>query len=137
LDGQKIAEVFVNVFENAMHAMAQGGTLIVRTYTQTFVGVGSNVGASKIDRFKIGDPLVVVEVEATGTGIPPDKLNKIFEPFFTTKKTGEGTGLGLSVCKTIMDLHGGAIEIVNRDKGGARATITFRAEVETANPVVR
>ena len=128
LDGQKIAEVFVNVFENAMHAMAQGGTLTVRTFTKTFVG--SNLGDSKMDRFKIGAPLVVVEVEDTGTGIPPDKLGKVFEPFFTTKNAGGGTGLGLSVCKTIMDLHGGTIEIVNREKGGAKAVINFRAELE-------
>jgi two-component system NtrC family sensor kinase len=69
---------------------------------------------------------VVVQIEDTGSGIPEDKLDKLFEPFFTTKPVGSGTGLGLSVSKNIIELHGGTIKIANRtDACGVAVTITF------------
>jgi signal transduction histidine kinase len=82
------------------------------------------------DRFRPGSHLVTIEVLDTGSGIPEEMLGKVFEPFFTTKPTGQGTGLGLTVTKTIIDLHGGSIEIANRSEGGARVLITFNAECE-------
>jgi signal transduction histidine kinase len=74
----------------------------------------------------VGETLVVCEVDDTGEGIPEDKLPKIFEPFFTTKPTGSGTGLGLSVVKTIIDLHGASIDVRNLPDGGTRVTLMFR-----------
>ncbi len=126
-DRQKIEEVFINVFENAVHAMPGGGTLGVRSFSKIVTGFGENIGASNIDRFKMGDCVVVIEITDTGPGIPSDMLGKVFDPFFTTKPTGQGTGLGLSVSKTIMDLHGGAIEISNCEAGGASVVITIKA----------
>ncbi len=126
LDAPKINQVLVNLFTNALHAMPQGGVLTVRTYTRLLTGVGANVAGPKNESFRVGQTLVVVEVEDTGHGIPDDKLAKIFEPFFTTKPTGKGSGLGLSVVKTIMDLHGGTIDVRNLPAGGARLTLTFR-----------
>ena len=132
LDKQKITEVLVNLCENAIHAMPQGGTLSVRSFSKLLTGYGPNVGADSAGQFQIGGLVVVVEIEDSGMGIPLDKLNKVFEPFFTTKPTGQGTGLGLSVCKTIVELHRGTIEIENRQEGGARVTLTFRAHTEAA-----
>jgi PAS domain S-box-containing protein len=126
LDSPKINQVLVNLFTNALHAMPKGGTLTVRTYTKQLTGVGANVAGPNNESFRVGQTLVVVEVDDTGHGIPDDKLVKIFEPFFTTKPTGKGTGLGLSVVKTIMDLHGGTIDVRNLPTGGARLTLTFR-----------
>ena len=76
-------------------------------------------------RFQPGETAVVVEVEDTGSGIPEEPLSKVFDPFFTTKVVG-GTGLGLSVVREIIDDHGGAIGIGNREERGARVTILFK-----------
>ncbi len=66
-----------------------------------------------------------------GCGIAPEKLANIFDPFFTTKATGEGTGLGLTIARNIIDLHGGMIAIANREEGGVRSVIMLRAEPGT------
>ncbi len=131
VDRQKITEVLVNLFENAIHAMPGGGTLTVRTSSKTLTGFGSNIGGNMVDCFQIGDRVVVTEIEDTGQGIPADKLDKVFDPFFTTKPAGQGTGLGLAVCKTIVDLHRGILEIHNREEGGVRVTLTLKAAEDT------
>jgi PAS domain S-box-containing protein len=127
IDGAKISQVFVNVLTNALHSMHGKGMLGVRTYARQLTGVGANISGNRSETFRVGQQIVVVEIDDTGEGIPEDKLPKIFEPFFTTKPTGKGTGLGLSVVKTIMDLHGGTIDIFNRADGtGVRVTLMFR-----------
>ena len=127
LDGAKISQVFVNLLTNALHAMHGKGELTVRTYYKQLTGVGANVSGQQSESFRVGQRIVVAEIDDTGEGIPEDKLPKIFEPFYTTKPTGKGTGLGLSVVKTIMDLHGGTIDIFNRADGtGVRVTLMFR-----------
>jgi len=127
LDRNKSEQVFVNIFLNAIHAMPEGGTLTIKTYTKQLTEVGHNVGSRKADDFSIGETVVMAEVEDTGTGIPKDQLSEVFDPFFTTQSTGKGTGLGLTVTKKIIDLHGGTINIGNRKEGGARVTIMFKA----------
>jgi PAS domain S-box-containing protein len=126
VDPDKMNQVFVNLLTNAFHAMEQGGQLTVRTYSKQLTGVGSNISDVRSESFRVGETLVVAEIDDTGVGIPEDKLTKIFEPFFTTKPTGKGTGLGLSVVKTIIDLHGATIDLRNLPDGGARVTLMFR-----------
>ncbi len=128
LDRHKIEQVFVNLFMNAIQAMPAAGMVTIRTYAKHLTRFGSHVGRRKTDQFRIGETIVVAEVEDSGTGIPPDKLKRVFDPFFTTKPVGQGTGLGLSVTRKIMELHGGIIEVRNRPAGGARVTLTFKAE---------
>ena len=127
LDPFKIQQVFVNLFMNAIQAMPDGGTLTVRTRAEEVAPHRDHLPRLP-DSFRPGEAIVVAIVEDTGTGIPADKLSKVWDPFFTTKGVGRGTGLGLTVTRKIIDLHGGAIGIANREPRGARVTLVFKAE---------
>lgn len=103
-DHIQLEQVVINLVVNARDAMPGGGRVKIRT---------SNVGAQEAATFNYrGMPAadyVLIEVEDTGTGIPPEVLAKIFEPFFTTKDIGKGTGLGLSTVYGIVKQTGGFI----------------------------
>ncbi|HVV63524.1 MAG TPA: response regulator [Pseudolabrys sp.] len=104
VDISQFEQVIVNLAVNARDAMPDGGTLTIRT---------SNVPAAESSNFGYkGMPIadyVLVEVADTGSGIPPEIMDKIFEPFFTTKEVGKGTGLGLSTVYGIVKQTGGFI----------------------------
>jgi len=134
LDKAKIQQVFINLFLNAIQSMPDGGTLTVGTYVRRLADIDQDVGDRTTGQlrvadtvaFRVGDTAVVAEVEDTGRGIPEEQLPKVFEPFFTTKVTGQGTGLGLAVVKTIVELHGGSIDIRNRPGGGVVVATVFK-----------
>ena len=104
VDISQFEQVIVNLAVNARDAMPDGGKLTVRT---------ANVPAGECAKFAYkGMPsadYVLVEVTDTGTGIPPDIIDKIFEPFFSTKEVGKGTGLGLSTVYGIVKQTGGFV----------------------------
>ncbi len=104
VDISQFEQVIVNLAVNARDAMPDGGTLAIRT---------ANVPAADTTKFSAkGMPsadYVLVEVSDTGTGIPPDIIDKIFEPFFSTKDVGKGTGLGLSTVYGIVKQTGGFV----------------------------
>ena len=84
-------QVWTNLVHNALQAMDGRGRLVLRVFeTPTSVRV---------------------EVEDSGAGIPPDVVARVFDPFFTTKAQGEGSGLGLSICKQIVDEHHGELSV--------------------------
>ncbi|MEE8240860.1 MAG: PAS domain S-box protein [Nitrospirales bacterium] len=128
LDQQKMEQVFVNLFMNAIQAMPDGGTLTIKTYSKPLTEFGPDGGRRKSDQFRIGETLIVLAVEDTGTGIPDEKLDRVFDPFFTTKPTGKGSGLGLTVTRKIVELHRGTIDIRNRHEGGVQVTLIFKTE---------
>ncbi|MBI4342879.1 MAG: MASE1 domain-containing protein, partial [Candidatus Omnitrophica bacterium] len=125
LDLTKVEQVFVNLFMNAIQAMPAGGTLTVRTYATPPRRLYGDPAAPDAASATVREAAVVAEVEDAGSGIPEDLLSKVFDPFFTTKPTGKGTGLGLTVCKKIVELHQGRIMIANRPAGGIQVRLVF------------
>jgi two-component system cell cycle sensor histidine kinase/response regulator CckA len=103
-DISQFEQVIVNLAVNARDAMPDGGKLTVRT---------ANVTADEAAKYRYeGMPAadyVLVEVSDTGSGIPPEIIDKIFEPFFSTKDVGKGTGLGLSTVYGIVKQTGGFV----------------------------
>ena len=71
----------------------------------------------------IDESNVLVEVQDTGTGIAAHRLESIFDPFITSKP--EGLGMGLSICRSIIERHGGRISAANNPDGGAKFSITL------------
>ena len=109
LDPDQMMQVFTNLMNNSIEAMAGAGTLTV-----TATGDADEVQVSVTD---------------TGHGIPKENVKKVFEPFFTTKVAGKGTGLGLAICYGIVKMHRGAIVVQsNADpkSGPTGTTITVK-----------
>jgi two-component system sensor histidine kinase HydH len=103
LDSDRMKEVLVNLTRNAIQATPSRGRVTLRAS-----GNGENVK---------------IQVSDTGDGIPPADLDKIFFPFFTTKP--DGNGIGLAVCKEVVEAHGGKIEVDSKGGVGTLFTITL------------
>ncbi|MBF0503661.1 MAG: PocR ligand-binding domain-containing protein [Candidatus Omnitrophica bacterium] len=101
IDADQMRRVFINLIDNALDAMPDGGELLVKTFWQ--------------------DPWFVVIFKDMGMGIPHENLNKIFKPGFTTKQ--HGSGLGLAICSSIVALHHGKIEVISQVGKGTEFNI--------------
>lgn len=101
----KLEQVFVSIITNAIQAIESDGTITVRLRSQE------------------KDRKVRISISDTGPGIAKDDLKNIFEPFFTTKPVGEGTGLGLSVCRSLIHEHNGEVEVESTPDIGSTFTI--------------
>jgi signal transduction histidine kinase len=111
LDRDLCDQVFTNLFMNACEAMGeQGGDLRVRL---------------RASEEKAEAQSVVVEIEDSGPGIPPELKEQIFNPFVTTKKSG--VGLGLAIVSKIVDAHGGSLKLVSEPGHGACFRVEFPA----------
>ena len=130
VDRSKLEQVLINLFVNAIHAMPEGGHVTVKTYSEISTASERVEGARKNERIRTVDTIVVMEISDSGHGIPEEKIEKIFDPFFTTKSNGKGTGLGLTVSKKIIELHGGTLQLLNRPERGVTARITFKGHDE-------
>jgi signal transduction histidine kinase len=105
-DPDRLEQVFVNVLNNAIDAMPQGGDLTVTTGLRT-------------------SQIAFVAFSDTGVGIPEDHLRRIFDPFFTTKPAGKGTGLGLALSYGIVRDHGGEIQVESVAGRGSAFTVAL------------
>lgn len=112
VDEDLIKEALVNLIDNAVAAMTGGGTLTIAA-------------------LPIASPLkgdikeILIEIEDTGSGMAEEDVSRVFDPFFTKKE--KGTGLGLTICKRIIQAHGGTIEIHSREDFGTRIAIHIPA----------
>jgi two-component system NtrC family sensor kinase len=126
-DFHLLQQVFLNLVNNAHQAMREkggGGTLDVTTgWIDEEEGSGGLPGGC-----------IRVEVRDTGPGISPENLKRIFDPFFTTKKTGEGTGLGLSLAYGAVTEHGGRIYARSQLGRGTTLVVDLPRAVARAEP---
>lgn len=126
VDRNKIQQVFINLFMNAVQAMEGGGRLTVTTARRKLTSEDMGGFSPGRHPFSAGNGAVVVEICDTGPGIPENKLDKLFDPFFTTKPMGKGTGLGLSISRKIVELHDAMISVRNRREGGVVVRLLFK-----------
>jgi signal transduction histidine kinase len=91
-----LRQVVLNLLNNALDAVDGQGTVEIRT---------------RLDCTAIESPRAIVSVRDTGRGIPAEHLPDVFEPFFTTKEVGHGVGLGLALCQSLIEQHGGTIQV--------------------------
>jgi signal transduction histidine kinase len=111
INSGQVQQVLLNLVINARQAMGGGGTLLVAVRSNREAGLGE------------------IAIRDTGCGIPPETLGRIFEPFFTTKSPDEqgqgGTGLGLALCKDVIEAHRGRIRVESVVGEGTCFTLRF------------
>ncbi len=103
-DQQQLKQVLINLVQNAAESIDHDGQITLRARTDTARLKGHP------------EPVIILETEDTGKGIPLDVQKRLFDPFFSTKETG--TGLGLSIAARIVEKHGGAIEFQTQPNHG-------------------
>jgi signal transduction histidine kinase/CheY-like chemotaxis protein len=110
----RLSQVFLHLLVNAAQSMPEGEahTNQLRVSTRT-----------------LDDGRVAVEIVDSGTGIPRELVGRIFEPFFTTKRIGQGSGLGLSICRGIVNAMGGEISVESELGHGSRFSVVLPAYV--------
>jgi PAS domain S-box-containing protein len=129
-DATQVHQVVTNLASNAIQAMPAGGTLRIGLAVE----LAEAQSAATIGVREAGEH-VVLTVADTGTGIPPEVVDRIFDPFFTTKEVGTGTGLGLSLVHGIVTELGGAIDVASTPGAGSTFTIYLPRFGDVAEPV--
>jgi len=129
-DATQLHQVLMNLVVNARDAMPNGGTLSLSAEN---VYIDEAYAQMNLDA-KVG-PFTSITVSDTGTGIPPEIVERIFEPFFTTKELGKGTGLGLSTVIGILKSHGGYVS-VSTGVGSTQFKVFLPAVEATETPPV-
>jgi signal transduction histidine kinase len=124
-DPNQLEIVLLNLAINARDAMPNGGTLTIATTNATL--------AAGEDGARAGD-YVQIAVTDTGTGIPPDILDRVFEPFFTTKEAGRGSGLGLSQVYGFVKQSNGQLRLDSELGSGTTITLYFPRAGATVQP---
>lgn len=130
-DISQIYQVVVNLCKNGVDAMADnGGTLSVKLEHVTLSGqergacLNQNLSGKSFIKLSVGD---------TGPGIAPEDQDRIFDPYFTTKQMDEGTGLGLSMARRIVEKHEGQIKVYSRVGEGTTFEVYFPIALKKTN----
>jgi signal transduction histidine kinase len=113
VDPYQLRQVLLNLCTNALQAVKQGG------WVKLIIDGGEDTAW--------------ITIQDNGIGIPPENLERIFEPFFTTKPSDQGTGLGLSVSRGIVEKLGGKIDVESRLGEGTSFTVTLPRQAAQAN----
>jgi PAS domain S-box-containing protein len=124
-DPTQIHQVLLNLCLNARDAMPCGGTMKIAAENVTLDG-----HYAKLNLDARPGPYLCLSVTDTGSGIPPEVLDRIFDPFFTTKPPGKGTGLGLSTAQAILKSHGGFINVYTEMGRGTTIRIYLPAKLD-------
>jgi signal transduction histidine kinase len=114
-DARQIGIVLSNLVRNAADAMSEGGRLSI-------VAESYDEGGTRWVRLTVAD---------TGPGIPAEQIYRIFEPFFSTKV--RGIGLGLAICRAIVDNHGGKLRVASEPGSGSRFSLSVPAASQPAS----
>ena len=124
IDTDGIRQVFLNLLNNAKHAISARGTLTISTQINNSDSKLQPGPTGKITSRKLEKTLQIKFFD-TGPGIKKDDLEKFFEPFFTTKPEDKGTELGLFISYSIIERHGGVLEIDSKVDVGTTVTINL------------
>ncbi len=122
VDANQLVTAIINLALNARDAMPKGGVITIETRNRV---AGDDVDAG--DR-------VMIAVSDTGTGMPPEVIERAFEPFFTTKDIGKGSGLGLSMVYGFVQQSGGQVTIDSEDGEGTTVRLYLPRADETEAP---
>lgn len=127
-DETRIEEALINLCNNAVQSMKDNGTLDINL-------ARTNISEEQIPKNCQCEPgpYLSISISDTGCGIPDDMIEKIFDPFFTTKEVNEGTGMGLSTVRGIIDTHNGFIKVESEVEVGTTFDLYLPIEHE-ANP---
>jgi PAS domain S-box-containing protein len=121
-DATQLHQVLMNLCINARDAMPEGGTITIEAKN---IVLDANYARMHLDAQE--GPYLAITITDTGTGIPPEVIDRMFEPFFTTKEVGKGTGLGLSTVLSLVKGHGGFIMVYSQPNNGTRFTVYLPA----------
>ncbi len=127
-DATQLHQVLLNLAVNARDAMPEGGTL-----TLSASNVVLDEHYCRLNSEARPGPYLVIQVEDTGSGMPPEVIDRIFEPFFTTKELGKGTGLGLSTSMAIIKGHGGFVRVYSEMGVGTKFRVHLPASAESSD----
>ena len=127
-DESKVRQALVNLCNNAVKAMEEKGGRLSIALENVQVDSNHPAWSQKMSGYwkaSESERYVCLSVEDTGDGIPPEHLDNIFDPFFTTRDVGEGSGMGLTVTRSIVRDHGGFITVESKTGKGTRISLFF------------
>ncbi len=113
----RLQQLFLNLINNSLDAMPEGGELHIGTTVETTVEIGKGGKSHR----------VIVDFADTGLGMTPEIMSHIFGPLYTTKERGQGTGLGLVIVSQIISEHGGTVTVDSEPGKGTRFRLAFFA----------